>query len=63
VVLSFSRDRNCPPASCLLLVGPASVPSGQEPLLALSNANFEKFEKAFDDGNNATRLVLLLSPT
>jgi anti-sigma-K factor RskA len=41
---------------------PSSVP-GQEPLVALSNANFSDFENAFDRDSDASRLVLLLSPT
>jgi hypothetical protein len=45
------------------LWGPSSVPRGQEPLIALSNANFSDFENAFDRGSDAPRLVLLLSPT
>jgi hypothetical protein len=43
--------------------GPSSVPSGQEPLVALSSTNFSEFEKAFDGDADAPRLVLLLSPT
>ncbi len=43
--------------------GPSSVPPGQEPLLAISNATFSGFENAFDNDANAPRLVLLLSPT
>jgi hypothetical protein len=39
------------------------VPPGQEPLLTLTNTNFSDFQKAFDDGADAPRLVLLLSPT
>ena len=45
------------------LWGPSSVPSGQEPLVTLSDANFTKFEKAFDADSNVPRMVLLLSPT
>jgi hypothetical protein len=45
------------------LWGPSRVPPGQEPLVALSNANFSDFENAFDRGSDAPRLVLLLSPT
>jgi len=45
------------------LWGPSSVPSGQEPLVTLSNANFTKFERAFDADSNVPRMVLLLSPT
>jgi hypothetical protein len=45
------------------LWGPSSVPQGQKPLLALSNANFGDFESAFDADPDAPRLVLLLSPT
>ena len=50
----------------LLLVylwGPSSAPRGQEPMLALSSANFSEFEKAFDASPDVPRLVLLLSPT
>lgn len=43
--------------------GPTSVPAGQEPLLTLSAANFNEFEKAFDRNADVPRLVLLLSPT
>jgi hypothetical protein len=45
------------------LWGPSSVPPGQEPLVALSNANFSEFENAFEGDSDASRLVLLLSPT
>jgi hypothetical protein len=45
------------------LLGPSKVPAGQEPLLALSNANFSAFENAFDGTTDASRLVLFLSPT
>jgi hypothetical protein len=47
----------------LYLWGRPSVPQGQEPLLALSNANFSDFENAFDRDSDSPRLVLLLSPT
>lgn len=43
--------------------GPGTAPPGQEPLLALSSANFSEFQKAFDAGADVPRLVLLLSPT
>jgi hypothetical protein len=42
---------------------PSSVPQGQEPLLALSSANFSDFENAFDRDSDSPRLMLLLSPT
>jgi hypothetical protein len=45
------------------LWGPSSAPPGQEPLLALSSANFSQFESAFDAETDVPRLVLLLSPT
>ena len=45
------------------LWGPGTTPPGQEPLVALSGANFGEFEKAFDASADVTRLVLLLSPT
>jgi hypothetical protein len=45
------------------LWGPSSVPHGQEPLVALSNANFSEFENAFDGDLDTPQLVLLLSPT
>lgn len=45
------------------LWGPSSVPPGQEPLIALSNANFSDFESVFDNDLETPRLVLLLSPT
>lgn len=45
------------------LWGPSSVPSGQEPLLTLSRADFSQFENAFDREADVPRLVLLLSPT
>ncbi len=56
-------------AALLLLLGaaylwaPGSVPRGQEPLLTLTPASFEEFEKTFDGNADAPRLVLLLSPT
>jgi anti-sigma-K factor RskA len=48
--------------AAMYLRGPSSVP-GQEPLVALSNTNFSDFENAFDRDSDASRLVLLLSPT
>jgi hypothetical protein len=45
------------------LWGPSSAPPGQEPLLALSDANFSQFVSAFDANPDVPRLVLLLSPT
>ena len=45
------------------LWGPSKMPPGQEPLVALSNANFSDFENAFDGDLDTPRLVLLLSPT
>ena len=50
-------------SAAVYLWGPSSVPRGQEPLVALSSANFSDFEKAFDGDSDASRLVLLLSPT
>jgi hypothetical protein len=45
------------------LWGPSKMPPGQEPLVALSNANFGDFGNAFDGDLDTPRLVLLLSPT
>jgi hypothetical protein len=45
------------------LWGPPVAPSGQEPLVTLSNANFDSFQNAFDGDFDVPRLVLLLSPT
>ena len=45
------------------LWGPGAAPRGQEPLVSLSGQNFSEFEKAFDEGADVPRLVLLLSPT
>jgi hypothetical protein len=45
------------------LWGPSSVPAGQGPLIAISNANFGDFENAFDGDLETPRLLLLLSPT
>jgi hypothetical protein len=45
------------------LWGPGSAPSGQEPLITLSDRNPGEFEKAFDTEAGVPRLVLLLSPT
>jgi hypothetical protein len=42
---------------------PGSAPHGQEPVVALSEGNFEEFGKAFDAETDVPRLVLLLSPT
>jgi len=43
--------------------GPSTAPPGQEPLMVLSEENFNQFKDAFDSGSDAPRLVLLLSPT
>ena len=45
------------------LWGPGSAPSGQAPVVTLSEGNFGEFEKAFDAEADVPRLVLLLSPT
>lgn len=45
------------------LLGPPSVPAGQEPLTVLSNAGLGEFASAFDRDAEVPRLVLLLSPT
>ncbi len=45
------------------LWGPGSAPPGQEPVVTLSEGNFEEFGKAFDAEMDVPRLVLLLSPT
>lgn len=45
------------------LWGPSKVPLEQEPLLTLTSTSFGEFQKAFDAGADAPRLVLLLSPT
>ena len=45
------------------LWGPSRAPRGQEPLVALSSANFDRFQNAFDSDSDVPRLVLLLSPT
>src|SRR5215475_1040364 len=42
---------------------PGGAPRGQEPVVSLSNQHFNEFEKAFDEGADVPRLVLLLSPT
>jgi hypothetical protein len=42
---------------------PSRTPTGQEPLLKLSGANFSEFEKAFDGQADGPRLVMLFSPT
>jgi len=47
----------------LLVRGPSGAPAGQQPLLALSSANFGEFEKAFDANADVPRLLLLVSPT
>ncbi len=47
----------------LFVRGPGTVPVGQQPLLALSTANLGEFDKAFEAGENAPRLILLVSPT
>ena len=43
--------------------GPGSAPSGQPPVVTLSEGNSGEFEKAFDAETDVPRLVLLLSPT
>jgi hypothetical protein len=57
-------------AICVLLLlaifylwSPSTVPTGQEPLLTLSSANFSDFQKAFDAQAEGARMVLLVSPT
>ena len=45
------------------LWGPGSAPSGQAPVVTLSEGNLEEFEKAFDAEADVPRVVLLLSPT
>lgn len=45
------------------LWGPSQTPPTQKPLFTLSAANFREFETAFDEGADAPRLLLLLSPT
>ncbi len=50
-------------AACFYFWGPSTAPEGQPPLTALSAANFNEFEAAFDAAADAPRLVLLLSPT
>ena len=47
----------------LYLWGPSKTPLSQNPLLTLSIDNFSEFEAAFDQGVDAPRLMLLLSPT
>jgi hypothetical protein len=49
--------------AAVYLWGPSSAPPGQEPLVALSDANFSQFASAFDANPDVPRLVLLLSPT
>ncbi len=49
--------------AAVYLWGPSSTPPTQEPLSILSPANFGEFEAAFDADAEASRLVLLLSPT
>ena len=50
-------------AAVVYMWSPSQVPPGQESLIVLSNANFSEFENAFDAHSDASRLVLLLSPT
>jgi len=45
------------------LWGPSAVPQGQEPLLTLSRASLNDFQKAFDAQIDGPRMILLLSPT
>jgi hypothetical protein len=45
------------------LWGPHSVPTGQEPLIVLSNADLREFDAAFDRDTDVPRMLLLLSPT
>jgi hypothetical protein len=42
---------------------PGTAPSGQPPVVILSQANFVEFTKAFDARADVPRLVFLLSPT
>jgi hypothetical protein len=45
------------------LWGPSSVPTGQQPLVALSDSSLGEFAAAFDADPTVPRMVLLLSPT
>jgi hypothetical protein len=43
--------------------GSSRTPSGQPPLVSLSQSNLDQFKQAFNDAADRTRLVLLVSPT
>jgi hypothetical protein len=43
------------------LWGPSKTPAGQPPLATLSSLG--EFQSAFDSAEDATRIILLLSPT
>lgn len=43
--------------------GPSLAPAGQDPLTVLSPENLGEFKAAFDANSDASRMVLLLSPT
>ena len=45
------------------LWGPSAVPSGQQPLVTLSDSNLSEFAAAFEADPTVPRMVLLLSPT
>ena len=45
------------------LWGPATVPAGQPPLVALNPENFAQLKAAFNAAPDSVRLVALLSPT
>lgn len=53
----------------LLLVGaasqwrPANTPTGQPPLLELTDTNFAQLRTTFNQDTDRVRVVLLLSPT
>jgi hypothetical protein len=49
--------------AAVYLWGPGAAPSGQPPVVTLSEANFPEFAKAFDAEADVPRLVFLLSPT
>ena len=43
--------------------GGSSTPAGQAPLISLNSQSFAQLKAAFNRDENATRVVVMLSPT
>ena len=41
----------------------SAVPTGQQPLVRLDNANIDSLKKSFNDSADSVRVIVMLSPT